>query len=253
MTMRTKLASGGSSSIEMCFLANLGDNILVPRPCFNYKTWARGSGIKTRSYNLDPNRDWEIDLTRLESQIDLKTRGILINNVGNPCGNVFSKKHILEILEVAERYRLPNISDDIYEYFVFPGIEYHSVAALSQNVPILMCSGLTKRLLKPGVRMGRIIIKDKNEILKEIKQGLVQISGRNFGPNSTVQLALPEILKNTPQVFFDDTTKRVHQHALLAFNNLREVPGLNAIMPKGAFYMMIGIELGKFPQFSSCL
>lgn len=247
------LTSGGSSSIEMCFLANPGDNILVPRPCFNYKTWARGSGIDARSYNLDPNRDWEIDLTRLESQIDLKTRGILINNVGNPCGNVFSQKHILEILEVAERYRLPIVSHDIYEYFVFPGIEYHSVAALSQNVPILMCSGLTKRLLKPGVRMGRIIIKDKNEILKEIKQGLVQISGRNFGPNSTVQLALPEILKNTPQAFFDDTTKRVHQHALLAFNNLREVPGLNAIMPKGAFYMMIGIELGKFPQFSSCL
>lgn len=33
------LTSGGSSSLEMCFmtLANPGENILVPRPCFNYK------------------------------------------------------------------------------------------------------------------------------------------------------------------------------------------------------------------------
>lgn len=33
------LTSGGSSSLEMCFLAlaNAGENILVPRPCFNYR------------------------------------------------------------------------------------------------------------------------------------------------------------------------------------------------------------------------
>lgn len=33
------LTSGGSASLEMCFLtlANAGENILVPRPCFNYR------------------------------------------------------------------------------------------------------------------------------------------------------------------------------------------------------------------------
>lgn len=229
------LTSGGSSSLEMCFLtlANIGENILVPRPCFNYKTWMWGPGIEARSYNLDPSREWEVDLEHLESQIDQNTKGILVNNVGNPCGNVFSKDHILDILAVAERHNLPIISDDIYEYFVFPGESYWSVAALSTNVPVLSCSGLTKRFIMPGVRCGWIIVHDRHGALKEITQGLIRISGRNFGPNCTVQMALPDILHNTPDEFFIDTVTRVHHHALLAYNNLRDVPGINAIMPKG--------------------
>jgi len=212
-----------------------------------------GPSIEARSYDLDPANDWEIDLKDLEAKIDEKTRAILVNNVGNPCGNVFSKDHMIDILSLAERYRLPIISDDIYEYFVFPGVDYYSLASLSKNVPILSCSGLTKRFIMPGVRMGWVVVHDKDDILKELKQGLVRISGRNFGPNSTIQLALPDILKNTPQEFFDDTVTRIHHHALLAYNNLRDVPGLTAIMPKGAFYMMIGIDLESFPEFSSCL
>lgn len=146
------LTSGGSSALEMCFqaLANAGENILIPRPCFNYKTWLWGPAIEGRSYNLDPTNDWAIDLKHLESQIDRRTRAILINNVGNPCGNVFTRDHLLEILKVAGKHRLPIISDDIYEFFVFPNVSYHPIATLAQNVPIISCSGLTKRFIMPG-------------------------------------------------------------------------------------------------------
>lgn len=109
-------------------------------------------GIVTKNYNLDPMNDWEIDLKHLESLIDDNTRAILVNNPGNPCGNVFSKTHILSILEIAERHRLPIISDEVYEFFVFPGVRYHSFSSLSENVPILTCSALSKRFLMPGVR-----------------------------------------------------------------------------------------------------
>ena len=35
------------------------------------------------------------------------------------------------------------------------------------------------------------------------------IAGRNFWPNSSVQLALPDILKNTPQEYFDNNAREV--------------------------------------------
>jgi tyrosine aminotransferase len=34
---------------------------------------------------------------------------------------------------------------------------------------------------------------------------------------------------------------------------LNEIPGLKPIKPKGAMYMMICIELDKFPEFNDCL
>ena len=159
---------------------------------------------------MDPLKDWEIDLEHMECLINEKTRAILVNNPGNPCGNVFSRDHILDILEIAERHQLPIIADEIYEYFTFPGVEFHSVASLSKNVPVLTCSGLTKRFLMPGIRMGWIIINDRKDKFEDIRLGLANIVGRNFWPNSTVQLALPDILKNTPQDYFDENCRRVY-------------------------------------------
>lgn len=160
---------------------------------------------------------------------------------------------MLDILAVAERYGLIFISDDIYEHFVFPGVEYHSFASLTKNVPILSCSGLTKRFIMPGIRMGWIVIHDCNDTFRDIRRGLSQLLGRNFGPNRTIQLALPEILSTVPQSFFDETVKKVQLHAMTAYNLLKNVVGLCPIKPSGAFYMMIKIELENFKDFSSDL
>lgn len=148
------LTSGCSMAIEIAFraLANPGENILIPRPSWNYSTWLCGSGIEAQFYDLDPSNDWQIDLKHMESLINDKTRAILINSPGNPCGNVFTKEHMLEILEIAERHRLPIISDEVYEFFVFPNVQHHSISSLSKNVPVLACSGLTKRFLIPAIR-----------------------------------------------------------------------------------------------------
>ena len=52
---------------------------------------------------------------------------------------------------------------------VFKGHEYHPIASLTTNVPVLACGGLTKRFLVPGWRMGWIAICDRNGIFgKEV-------------------------------------------------------------------------------------
>lgn len=114
----------------------------------------------------------------MESLINGKTKAILVNSPGNPCGNVFSKNHILEILAIAERHKIPIISDEVYEHFTFPGVKFHSVSSLSRNVPVLTCSGLTKRFLMPGIRVGWIIINDRNQSFSDIRLGLGNIAGR---------------------------------------------------------------------------
>lgn len=169
------LCSGCSSSIDICIaaIAEPGKNILIPRPGFSiYRTLAVGHGIEVRSYNLLPNKQWEVDLEQLENKIDENTAAIVLTNPSNPCGSVFRKKHLLEIIALCEKYCVPILADEIYEHFVFPGIEYHSVSSLSKNVPVLSCGGLTKRFLVPGWRLGWIIIHDRNDTFKELRQVL---------------------------------------------------------------------------------
>lgn len=152
----------------------------------------------------------------LEKQIDTKTAAIVVINPSNPCGSVYSKQHLLEILDIASRNRVPIIADEIYEYFVFSGHEYTAMSALSKDVPILTCSGLTKRFLVPGWRMGWLIIHDRNNIFeKEVRKGLRNLCGRLLGPTKLIQHALPTILKSIPQHFFDGVNSYIEVRNLV--------------------------------------
>ncbi|KAJ9589877.1 hypothetical protein L9F63_016995, partial [Diploptera punctata] len=250
------LCSGCSCALDKCIsvLANPGQNIVMPRPGFPlYRTQAEGLGIKVKSYDLKPECDWEVDLSHLEAQIDSKTAAIIIINPSNPCGSVYSRQHLLDILNIARKKFVPIIADEIYEHMVFPGEHFTSLASLSEEVPILSCSGLTKRFLVPGWRMGWIIIHDRNDIFKkgEIRQGIQKLSQRSLASNTLVQGALPGILKNTPDKFFEDTVQTLQCHAKIAYDNLEKVKGLKPIMPRGAMYIMVGIDMAHFPEFQT--
>lgn len=88
----------------------------------------------------------------LEAQIDSKTACILINNPSNPCGSVYPKSHLMDLIQIAIKYDLPVIADEIYADMVFEGHEFHALASLTDKVPILSCGGLAKKYLVPGWR-----------------------------------------------------------------------------------------------------
>ena len=70
--------------------------------------------INTFMYIIQPERSWEVDLDHLERQIDDNTAAITVNNPSNPCGSVYSRQHLLDILAVAEKKRVPIIADEVY-------------------------------------------------------------------------------------------------------------------------------------------
>ncbi len=251
------LCSGCSCALDLCIsaLANAGDNILIPRPGFSlYSTLAVGLGIEVKEYDLIPEKSWEADLDHMASLVDENTRAIIVNNPSNPCGSVFSEQHLKDILTVAEKHCLPIIADEIYDHFVFSGSRYIPIASLTTTVPVLSCGGLTKRFLVPGWRMGWITIHDRNDIFgQEVRDGLKRLSQRIIGANTLIQGALPIILKETPQSFFDTTIEVIERNAKLAYERLSQVPGLSPVMPAGAMYMMVGIDRSQFPVFRSDL
>ncbi|XP_073830566.1 tyrosine aminotransferase [Musca autumnalis] len=246
------ITSGCSSALEYSILAlaEKGQNILIPRPGFClYQTLTEGLGIEVRYYDLLPEKQWEVDLQQLESLIDEKTAALIINNPSNPCGSVFSKQHLEDILAICEKYYLPIIADEVYEHFVFPGSKHYAVSSLSKNVPVLSCGGLTKRFIVPGWRTGWVIIHDRENRLADVSRGLKNMCGRILGSNTLVQGAIPDILEKTPQSYFDSIINILSENADLAYGMLKKIRGLNPIMPNGAMYMMVGINIEQFPEF----
>ncbi|CAG5133419.1 unnamed protein product, partial [Candidula unifasciata] len=105
--------------------------------------------------------------------------------------------------------------------------------------------------LIPGWRLGWIVINDRNDSFSEVRQGLGKLSQRILGPNTLIQSAIPEILGNTAMSFYTDTLNYIENNAKLFYKHLYDAPGLNPVMPQGAMYMMVGIDMEFFPDFKS--
>jgi tyrosine aminotransferase len=248
------LTNGCSQAIDLCItcLANPGDNILIPRPGFSiYKTLAGTLGINVKYYDLLEENNWECDLDGLINQIDDKTKTIVINNPSNPCGSVFSKKHLQNIIKIAERYKLPIIADEVYGDMVFPGNESYYMAELSDTVPILSCNALSKRFMLPGWRFGWIAIHDPKNHLQKVRQGFADLTTRILGPNSLVQGALPDILANTPKEYYDDVMQILSENADIVYYKLKDLPGIKPIKPQGAMYLMVRLDVKSFPGLNN--
>lgn len=97
------LTAGANHAIEVVLtaLARPGANILFPRPGYPlYEARAAFSNLEVRHFNLLPERGWEVDLDGVEALADEKTIAMVIINPGNPCGNVFTFKHMQKVNKV---------------------------------------------------------------------------------------------------------------------------------------------------------
>lgn len=109
----------GAMEITASVLCNPGQSILLPTPCFGlWKALAEARGVVVKYYDLLPNKGWEADLDSLESAIDATTAAIVVINPSNPCGSVFSREHLMEIVGLARKHKLPIIADEIYDGMV---------------------------------------------------------------------------------------------------------------------------------------
>lgn len=128
---------------------------------------------------------------------------------------------------------------------------FYPLSNLTKTVPILKISGLAKRYLIPGWRVGWIFIYDCNNILNEVRTGLASLANLILGANSLIQNALPDMIMNTPQSFYDETNKLLEENAKLSANVLGKIPGLHVIVPQGAMFMMVGINIEEFKNINN--
>ena len=82
------------------------------------------------------------------------------------------------------------------------------LAKLSDSVPIITLSGLSKRFLLPGWRIGWVALHDPLGVAGEIRQGMVTWANRFMGPSSIVQASLGAILE-TPDEWHNTCLERV--------------------------------------------
>ncbi|MFA7578911.1 PLP-dependent aminotransferase family protein [Castellaniella sp.] len=79
----------------------------------------------------------------------------LIPNASNPLGYIMPEHRKLKLLQLAQRFDIPIIEDDIYGDLAYCWPRPHALKALDHEGRVLLCSSFSKTLA-PGLRIGWI-------------------------------------------------------------------------------------------------
>eukprot|EP00814_Leptocylindrus_danicus_P003945 CAMPEP_0116024524 /NCGR_PEP_ID=MMETSP0321-20121206/12371_1 /TAXON_ID=163516 /ORGANISM="Leptocylindrus danicus var. danicus, Strain B650" /LENGTH=495 /DNA_ID=CAMNT_0003496277 /DNA_START=83 /DNA_END=1570 /DNA_ORIENTATION=- len=255
------IGCGCSGALELALTALLdeGSSILVPSPGFPlYQVIAQSHGATVKPYRLDPKKNWECDLEDMEALVDESVRAIIVTNPSNPCGSVFSEKHLENICHLAARYHVPLVSDEVYGGIVFGDCKFHPLASISAKlgniVPVITASGLAKQFLCPGWRVGWLVIHD-NECgaLSDVKVGIKRLAQISLGASHLAQGVLPAILNpptaDVSREIFEwklNLNATLSKQSMFLCDRLISCQGLGFVRPEGAMYAMVEVNPGYF-------
>lgn len=228
------VSNGAKQSIANAMLAliNAGDEVVVFSPYWvSYDALVRlAEGVPVIIRGGIEN-DFKVTAKQLEAAITPKTKAIIFSSPCNPTGTVFSKKELEAIAQVVLKHEgLIVIADEIYEHINFTG-ERVSIASFPGMFDrTITVNGFAKGFAMTGWRVGYIAAP------KWIADGCNKVQGQVTSANCSIaqRAALAAIIGD-----IEPTNKMVeeyHKRRDIVYSLLKEIPGIKANYPQGAFY-----------------
>lgn len=253
------------SADDILFFNGLGDAIQkvygflrrearVIGPSPTYSTHSSGeaahAGQKPVSYRLDPDNNWypDLDDLRLSVKYNPAISGILIINPDNPTGAVYPERILKEMIAIAKEYDLFIICDEIYHNIVYNGQSTKPISDLIGDVPAIAMKGISKEAPWPGARCGWIEVynADKDPVFKQYVQSIVNSKMVEVCSTTLPQKAIPPIMSHPKYpAYLEERKSRYEKYSNIAYDLLKEVPGIKVNRTNGAFYMSIVFEKDK--------
>jgi aspartate/methionine/tyrosine aminotransferase len=238
---------GVTEALQMLFYAALspGDEVLVPGPSYPpYITYVNMMGAIPVPYRTIEEEGWIPDVEDIRSKISPRTKAVAVINPNNPTGALYGKSVIKQIGDlVGEHGSSFLISDEIYNLMTFEG-ETPSTANENKDLPVITMNGISKIYLAPGWRIGYLSIRDPDDKLAEIRDGVERQSRARLCANSICEYGYYKALTGD-KGHINDTMSKLRKRRELAHKRLNEIEGTSSQMPGGAFYMFPRIDCIK--------
>ncbi|MFC8178195.1 MULTISPECIES: pyridoxal phosphate-dependent aminotransferase [Nocardiaceae] len=234
------LGNGVSELITMTMQALLddGDEVLIPAP--DYPLWTAMttlSGGKAVHYLCDEENGWNPDLADIESKITPKTVALLVINPNNPTGAVYSKEVLKGIVDLARKYQLLLLADEIYDRILYDDAEHTSLASLAPDLLCLTYNGLSKAYRVAGYRSGWLAITGPKEHAAGFIEGIDLLASTRLCPNVPAQHAIQVALGGHQSI--EDLILpggRLLEQRDVAWEKLNAIDGVSCVKPRGALY-----------------
>ncbi|GGA93282.1 hypothetical protein GCM10011511_15860 [Puia dinghuensis] len=206
-----------------------------------YETAVKMLGRIPVKIPTSPENGFCLTVEQIEDATTENTKMILINSPENPTGAVYSGQTIKGIHELAKKYGIQFVHDEVYDTFVFNGqhenVFRHQTEADSASVLI---NGFSKKFSMMGWRLGWTVgSKEYINNATKVHTNLTLNLG-SFHQDCAATILNHESIDD----YLRDHVKIIENNGKILKSALRKESGfmLSEVTPKGAFFL--------FPEIS---
>ena len=235
--------------ITMMSVCNPGDKVVIFSPFYeNYTADTILSGATPIYVPLDPH-DFTFDANVLEDAMKQPgVKALVLCNPSNPSGKVVTREELQIIADLAIKYDLYVITDEVYEHIVFAPHRHTYLATLpGMRERTIECSSLSKSYSITGWRLGYVLAAEPiMNCIKKIHDFTV------VGASSPLQETALTALN-----FGDDYYQELQAH----YTHMKDIftgglknLGFKFTEPQGTYFVMMDIsEFGYKSDDQFCL
>lgn len=234
------LGTVGSTEAMMATLmaiTNPGDKIVIFSPYFeNYAAQSIFNSVEPVFVPLNPPA-FTFDADKLEEAFkDPKTKAMILCNPSNPSGRVFTKDELQTIADLAIKYDVIIITDEVYEHIIFEPHKHTYIAALpGMWERTICCSSLSKTYSITGWRLGYIVAdKPLMDRCKKVHDFLTVCA-----PSPLQEAVIPGL--KAPMSYYKELQDHYTHMRDIFVGGLKDL-GFTFTEPEGSYFMMVDIS-----------
>ncbi len=218
--------------------------VVVPSPSYTTHSSAEAShaGDRPVTYRLDPHNHWYPDLDDLERRVKYNpaVAGILIINPDNPTGAVYPEAILQGMVDLARKYDLFVICDEVYHNIIYNGKKTVAVSDIIGNVPAIIMRGISKEMPWPGSRCGWLEVYNghNDPVFEKYIASILNAKMLEVCSTTLPQMAMPKLVSHAEyDGYLAERVARYERYSNIAYDSLKEVEGIQVNRTNGAFYM----------------
>jgi alanine-synthesizing transaminase len=236
------VTNGVSEGLDMTLasIVDPGTEVLMPGPYYPpYASYVKFYGGNPIEFKL--HEDGRPDVEDVASKIDSKSRAICIISPNNPTGEVFDRKGLQQLIDIATEHNLYVICDEIYDNIVFDE-QFTSIGRVASDAPVVLLNGFSKGYLMTGWRCGYICLNSDSRKLDGLRENVPKLARVRISSNLPVQIAAIQALRG-PRDHITEMVQKLRKRRDYVVKRLNSINGISCKLPRGAFYVFPKIEL----------
>ena len=195
---RIVLTASTSEAYSLLFklLCDPGDDILVPAPSYPlFEYLASLDAVSVRTYGLEFEGEWVIDLDGLKRQVTPRTRAVVVVSPNNPTGSYLKRTELDHMASFCASKDMALIGDEVFAEYVLDADLRRTCSVLAQKHALTFSlGGLSKSLGLPQLKLGWMVVGGPDDLARQAVDRLDLICDTYLSVSTPVQEALPSLL-----------------------------------------------------------